>query len=90
MDRILWLLRLWNYIFGTIVLLAGFMGFVIFRSPIPLLLALALTAVRPVEDLLNKRPHLANVDLVRTKELVNQSTSLTFVVPLLVAILIAL
>lgn len=90
MDRIIMVLRVLNYIIGTIVLVAGFLGFLVSRSPVPLLLALALTAVGPVEDILSKKLHLNKVDPVETKELVNQSTSLTFVILLLAAILLTL
>lgn len=90
MDRIIKVLRILNYIFGTVVLLAGFLGFIFYRSSIPLLLALALTAVGPLEDILNKKVHLSRIDPLKTKELVNQSTSLTFVILLLASILIAL
>lgn len=90
MDRIIKVLRILNYIFGTVVLLAGFLGFIFYRSPIPLLLALALTAVGPLEDILNKKVHLSRIDPLKTKDLVNQSTSLTFVILLLASILIAL
>lgn len=90
MNKIIMVLRVLNYLIGTTVLVVGFLSFLLYRSPVPLLLALALTAVGPVEDILNKKLHLSNIDPSKTKEIVNQSTSLTFVILLLAAILIAL
>jgi uncharacterized Tic20 family protein len=90
MDTPIRLLRYLNYIFGTLVLVIGLIGFIIYRSLPALLLAIALAAVGPVEDILSKKLHLPGVDPAQTKELVNQGTSLTFVVLLLVVILISL
>lgn len=83
-------LRYLNYIFGTLVLIVGLIGFFLYHSTPALLLAIALAAVGPVEDILSKKLHLPGVDPAETKELVNQSTSLTFVILLLVVIVITL
>jgi hypothetical protein len=90
MENIVRWLRYLNYLFGIAVLIAGLLGFFFFGSVISLLLAIALAAVGPIEDILNKHLHLKNVDPALTKELVNQSTSLTFVLILLSVILITL
>lgn len=90
MGKIIRVLRYLNYVFGTLVLVVGLIGFIIYRSLPALLLAIALAAVGPIEDILSKKLHLPGVDPAETKELVNQSTSLTFVLLLLVVIVVSL
>jgi uncharacterized Tic20 family protein len=83
-------LRYLNYFFGSLVMIAGILGFVFYNSIPALLLAFALAAVGPIEDILNKKLKLSGIDPAQTKELVNQGTSLTFVIILLIVIFLSL
>jgi hypothetical protein len=83
-------LKYFNYFFGICLLIAGLYGFLFRNSITALLLALALAVVGPIEDILNKKLRLPNVDPAQTKELVNQSTSLLFIIILLVVILLSI
>jgi hypothetical protein len=90
MDFLLRILRILNYIFGIAVILIGIGAFILSGSLIPLLLALGLIAVGPLEDLLMRYLHLPGVDPEQTKDLINQGTSLVLVVFLLIAIFLAI
>jgi hypothetical protein len=83
-------LRYLNYIFGALVLIAGLIGFIVYQSISALLLAIALAAVGPVEDFLNKKLKLPGMDPAETKELINQGTSLIFVIILLIVIVLSI
>jgi hypothetical protein len=89
MDIAIRWLRNLNYVFGIAVLLLGLGGFFLRDSIVALLLAIALFVVGPLEDLLNIILRQKGTDPAQTKELVNQGTSLTFVLILLAVILIS-
>ena len=89
MDIAIRWLRNLNYVFGIAVLLLGLGGFFLRDSIVALLLAIALFVVGPLEDLLNRLLRQKGTDPAQTKELVNQGTSLTFVLILLAVILIS-
>ena len=90
MDIVLQVLRVLNYIFGGAVLLVGFGAYIFSGALVPLLLALGLAAVGPVEDLLMRYLRLSGVTPEQTKKLVDQGTSLVFVILLLAAVLLSL
>ncbi len=90
MDIVLQVLRVLNYIFGGAVLLVGFGAYIISGVLVPLLLALGLAAVGPIEDLLMRYLRLPGVTPEQTKKLVDQGTSLVFVILLLAAVLLSL
>jgi len=83
-------LRWLNYIFGIALIVFGLGAFALRGSWIGLLLAVALIAVGPLEDLLNKRLRIPGVPQEQTKVFINQSTSLTFIVLLLVVLFLSL
>ena len=89
MDIAIRVLRNLNYVFGIAVLLLGLGSFFLRDSIVALLLAIALFVVGPLEDLLNIILRQKGTDPAQTKELVNQGTSLTFVLILLAVILIS-
>ncbi|MHA2403558.1 MAG: hypothetical protein ACXADH_11255 [Candidatus Kariarchaeaceae archaeon] len=92
MDAFLTILRWLNYIFGGAVLLIGY-GASIYRGSlelVPLLLALGLTAVGPVETLLMRYFKLSGETPDQTKKLIDYGTSLVFVILLLAAVILSL
>ena len=89
MAFLIWILRVLNYIFGTAVILAGLGVYFLRGAVVPLLLALGLIAVGPLEDLLTRYLRLPGVDPEQTKELINQGTSLTLVFFLFLAIFLS-
>lgn len=90
MNILLRVLRILNYIFGSAVILIGLGAYFLRGSVIPLLLALGLAAVGPIEDLLMRYLRLPGVDPEQTEDLINQGTSLILVIFLLLAIFLSL
>lgn len=90
MENVNKILRWLNYVFGIPLIVFGLGAFVLRRSWIGLLLAVALIIVGPLEDQLNKRLHLPGVSPELTKDFINQLTSVTFIVLLLVVLFISL
>jgi len=90
MDTFLQLLRYLNYIFGGAVLIVGFGAYIVNRSLVPLLLALGLAAVGPIETLLMRYLHLSGLTPEQNKNLIDQTTSLVYVVLLLAAVILTL
>ena len=90
MNTVILILRILNYITGAALLIIGIGAFILYRSTVPFLIALALIAVGPVEDLLNRYLKLPGVDPAQTKTLIDQSTSLTFILLLIAAMLVSL
>ena len=90
MSTMLRILRVLNYILGAAVVLIGIGAYVLGGAVIPLLLALGLLAVGPLEDLLVRYLHLPGVDPELVKTLINQGTSLILVLLLLAAVLLSL
>jgi hypothetical protein len=88
MDTFLTLLRYLNYIFGGAALLIGYGAFILYGSLVPLLLALGLTAVGPLETLLMRYVKLSGLTPEQNKNLIDQGTSLVYVVLLLVAVIL--
>lgn len=88
MDTFLTLLRYLNYIFGGAALLIGYGAFILYGSLVPLLLALGLTAVGPLETLLMRYIKLSGLTPEQNKNLIDQGTSLVYVVLLLVAVIL--
>lgn len=81
-------LRMLNFVFGAAVLIVGYGGFVL-RSSVPaLLIALALTIVGPVEDWLMRLYKIPADTRGETKQLIDYSTSLVFVILLLITLLV--
>jgi len=90
MKTVLQVLRILNYIFGAALILIGIGAFILSRASVPFLIALALIIVGPVEDLLERYFKLPRVEQKQTKTLIDQSTSLAFILLLLWAMLISL
>jgi hypothetical protein len=90
MDTLLLILRYLNYIFGGAVLLIGYVAFILYGSIVPLLLALGLTAVGPIETLLMRYLKLSGLTQDQNKRLIDYSTSLVYVILLLAAALLSL
>ena len=90
MKTLVLVLRILNYISGAALILIGIGAFVLYRSSVPFLIALALIIVGPVEDLLERYLKLPGVEPEQTKTLIDQSTSLAFILLLLWAMLISL
>lgn len=90
MNTVILVLRVLNYIIGAALLIIGIGAFILNGAVVPFLIALALIAVGPVEDLLNRYLKLPGVDPAQTKTLIDQSTSLTFIVLLIAAMLVSL
>ena len=88
MDTFLTLLRYLNYIFGGAALLIGYGAFILNGSLVPLLLALGLTAVGPLETLLMRYMKLSGLTPEQNKNLIDQGTSLVYVVLLLAAVIL--
>ena len=88
MDSILKILHYLNLIFGGAVLIVGFGGYIVNRSLVPLLLALGLTAVGPLETLLMRYLHISGLTPEQNKNLIDKSTSLVYVVLLFAAVLL--
>ena len=88
MDTFLTLLRYLNYIFGGAALLIGYGAFILYGSLVPLLLALGLTAVGPLETLLMRYMKLSGLTPEQNKNLIDQGTSLVYVVLLLAAVIL--
>jgi hypothetical protein len=89
MEIFVRILRVLNYIFGIAVILIGLGAYILSGAVIPLLLALGLAAVGPLEDLLMRYLHLPGVDPELTKDLINQGTSLILVLFLLISIFLS-
>jgi len=89
MDILIGILRILNYIFGTAVILIGLGVYFLSGAVVPLLLALGLAAVGPIEDLLTRYLRIPGADPEQTKELINQGTSLTLVLFLFLAIFLS-
>ena len=90
MDTFLQLLRYLNYIFGGAVLIVGFGAYIVNRSLVPFLLALGLAAVGPIETLLMRYLHISGLTAEQNKNLIDQTTSLVYVVLLLAAVILTL
>lgn len=88
MDTFLTILKYLNYIFGGAALLIGYGAFILYGSLVPLLLALGLTAVGPLETLLMRYMKLSGLTPEQNKNLIDQGTSLVYVVLLLAAVLL--
>lgn len=88
MDTFLTILKYLNYIFGGAALLIGYGAFILYGSLVPLLLALGLTAVGPLETLLMRYMKLSGLTPEQNKNLIDQGTSLVYVVLLLVAVIL--
>jgi hypothetical protein len=90
MDFFLQILHYLNLIFGGAVLIIGFGAYIVNRSLVPLLLALGLAAVGPIETLLMRYLHLSGLTPEQNKNLIDKSTSLVYVILLLAAVLLTL
>jgi hypothetical protein len=90
MDLLLRVLRWLNILFGGAVILIGLGAFFFTGAVAPLLLALGLIVVGPLEDWLMNHLRLPGVDPVQTQKLIDQGTSLVFVLLLLAALLLSL
>jgi hypothetical protein len=88
MDTFLTILKYLNYIFGGAALLIGYGAFILYGSLVPLLLALGLTAVGPIETLLMRYFKLSGLTPEQNKKLIDYGTSLVYVVLLLAAVIL--
>ncbi len=90
MAKIIPIIRYANLVFGIAVILLGLGAFILYRSTVPLLLAIGLAVVGPFEDLLYKYFKLGSLTPEENKGLINQGTSLVFEIFLLAALLLSI
>ena len=86
MTTIIRILRVLAWISGIALIAVGLWAFFAKGAVVPLLIVVALVVVGPVEDILKKRLRLPGVDPDTTRALVDQATSLGFILLLLAAV----
>lgn len=89
MEFIVKLTHILNMISGAAVILVGIAAYLFFDAVVPLLLAVGLVIVGPLEDLLKRYLKLPGVQPDQTKQFVDQITSLVLVLLLLAAVLLS-
>lgn len=90
MDTFIKVLRYLDYIFGFVVIVGGFVVFIITRALVPLLLAVGLLVVGPVENWLESYFHVPKMAETPPKAIINQVTSLVLEICMIAAILLSL
>ncbi len=89
MQTTIRIIRTLAWISGIFLIAVGLWAYFAKGAVVPLLIVIALVVVGPVEDILKQRLRLPGVDPEMTKTLVDQATSLGFIILLLAAVLVS-